>query len=192
MKMTNKKNNLKKLTLCAIFVALATVLSFIKIYNLPLGGSITLLSMLPIILISKFLGLKWGLTSAFLYSLIQLGQGVIDGLFAWGLTPLSLIGTIFLDYILAFSVLGLVGITKNKSTFVTVSATALVLIIRFLLHFLSGVIIFDIWCEWDSVWLYSLCYNGSFMLPELIFTVVGVAIIFAIPEINKLKAKIDL
>lgn len=190
--MTNKKNNLKKLTLCAIFVALATVLSFIKIYNLPLGGSITLLSMLPIILISKFLGLKWGLTSAFLYSLIQLGQGVIDGLFAWGLTPLSLIGTIFLDYILAFSVLGLVGITKNKSTFVTVSATALVLIIRFLLHFLSGVIIFDIWCEWDSVWLYSLCYNGSFMLPELIFTVVGVAIIFAIPEINKLKAKIDL
>ena len=60
MKMTDKQKNLKKMTLCALFVALATVLSFIKVYQLPLGGAITLLSMLPIILIGQFLGVKWG------------------------------------------------------------------------------------------------------------------------------------
>ena len=191
--MTSKQKNIRKMTLCAVFVALATVLSFIKVYELPLGGSITLLSMLPIIIVGVFLGPKWGMCSAFLYSLIQFAQGaILDGLFGWGLTPLSLIGTIFLDYIIAFSVLGLVSFIKSDKPITIAIATAVVLAIRFLCHFLSGVIIFDIWCEWDNVWLYSLCYNGSFMLPELIFTVVGVAIIFSLSEIKKLKTKINI
>lgn len=185
--MTNKQKNLKKLTLCAVFAALATVLSFIKVYQLPLGGAITLLSMLPIIFIAKFLGPKWGFTSAFLYSLIQFGQGVIDGLFGWGLTPLALVGTIFLDYILAFSVLGLISLVKSENPLIIAVCTALVLALRFLCHFISGVIIFDIWCEWDSVWLYSLCYNGSFMLPELIFTALATGVIFSLPSIKKLQ-----
>ena len=188
--MQTKKDNLKKLALCSVFIALATVLSFIKVYNLPLGGAITLLSMLPIILIGRLLGLKWGLITAFVYSLIQLFQGIMDGLFAWGLSPLSLVGAIFLDYILAFSVLGLVGIIKSEKPFFVTLSTAFVLILRFLCHFLSGVIIFDIWCEWDSVWIYSLCYNGSFMLPELIFTCLATAIIFSLPSFKKLKSKI--
>lgn len=190
--MTDKQKNLKKMTLCAIFVALATVLSFIKVYQLPLGGAITLLSMLPIILIGQFLGVKWGFISAFLYSLIQLGQGIIDGLFGWGLTPLALVGTIFLDYILAFSVLGLSSLVKSQKPFIIALSTAIVLSIRFLCHLLSGVIIFDIWCEWDSVWLYSLCYNGSFMLPELIFTCLAVLVIFSLPSIKALNDKLKL
>jgi len=190
--MTNKQKNLKKMTLCAVFIALATVLSFIKVYQLPLGGAITLLSMLPIIFIAKLLGIKWGLISAFLYSLIQLGQGIIDGLFGWGLSPLALVGTILLDYILAFSILGLVGFVKSNNPLIIAIYSALVLALRFLCHFLSGMIIFDIWCEWDSVWLYSLCYNGSFMLPELVVTSLAIAIIFALPSIKKLQTRIDL
>lgn len=189
--MTNKKTNLKKLTICAVLVALATVLSAIKLYHLPLGGSITLLSMLPLIVIGVFMDPKWSLCSAFLYSLIQLLHGITDGLFGWGLTPLSLIGTIFLDYILAFTVLGLVGFIKSDKPVVIGITSILVLTLRFLCHFLSGIIIFDIWCEWDSVWIYSLCYNGSFMLPEIVFTGVAVFIIFSLPVLGKLKAKFD-
>ena len=134
--MTDKQKNLKKMTLCAIFVSLATVLSFIKIYQLPLGGAITLLSMLPIIFTAKFLGAKWGFASAFLYSLIQLAEGITEGLFGWGLTPMALIGTIFLDYILAFSVLGLISLIKSQNPLIIAISTALVLSIRFLCHFL--------------------------------------------------------
>lgn len=185
----NAKKGVYKLTLSAIFIALATVLSLIKVYELPLGGSITLLSMLPIIMASCMLGPKWGFGTAFVYSVIQLLLGVMGGLFAWGLTPWSLVGAIVLDYILPFTLLGLGGIFAKKGIWGIVSGTVLALAARFLCHLLSGAVIFDIWCEWDSVWFYSLCYNGSYMLPELITTTVAVAIIFKLPQIKKLIEK---
>lgn len=183
--MKNKKQ-IRNLTLSAIFVALACALSEIKIYHLPLGGSVTLFSMLPIIMVSEMLGLKWGLGSAFCYSLVQLGHGIaVDGVFSWGLTPAALVGTILLDYILPFTVLGLACLSGKKNTVQIVIGTALVLVIRFLCHLLSGAIIFDIWCEWENVWFYSICYNGSYMLPELVLTVVGAAIVFNLPQVKK-------
>ena len=184
------KKPVYKLTLAAIFVALASALSLIKIYKLPLGGSVTLLSMVPIVLLSLMLDLKWGIVSAFVYSLVQLMFGImLDGLLGWGLTPLSLIGTIFFDYIIAFTVLGLSGIFVKKGTVGIVLGTVIALLLRFICHFISGVIIFDIWCEWDNVWFYSLCYNGSFMLPELVITVIGASLIFSTPQIKKLIKK---
>lgn len=181
------KKSVYNLTLSAIFIALSTVLSLIKIYNLPLGGSVTLFSMLPIIMLSVMLGKKWGMISAFCYALIQLGFGIaIDGVLGWGLTPLALVGTIFLDYIVPFTALGLVSFFQKKSTVQIVIGTVFVLFIRFLCHLLSGAIIFDIWCEWKNVWVYSFCYNGSYMLPELIMTVVGVALLVRLPQINKI------
>ncbi len=184
--MTNKKT-IYNLTLSAIFVALATVLSLIKVYHLPLGGSVTLFSMLPIVMLSQILGLKWGLGAAFCYSLVQLGLGIaVDGVLSWGLTPTALIGTILLDYIVPFTVLGLASVTGKKSTVHIVIGTALVLFIRFLCHLLSGAIIFDIWCEWANVWFYSLCYNGSYMLPELVITVLGAALVFNLPQVRRM------
>ncbi len=184
--MTNKKR-IYNLVLSAIFIALASVLSLIKIYELPLGGSVTLFSMLPIVMLSVMLGLKWGIGAAFCYSLVQLGFGItLDGVLGWGLTPMALIGTILLDYIVPFTALGLATVTGKKNTVQIVIGTALVLVIRFLCHLLSGVIIFDIWCEWENVWFYSLCYNGSFMLPELVMTVIGAAIIFNLPQVKKI------
>ena len=83
--MKEKTNiSVNKLTLSAIFVALATVLSLIKVIKMPLGGSVTLFSMLPIVLISCALGVKWGMAVSFVYSLIQLAFGItLDGLFGW-------------------------------------------------------------------------------------------------------------
>lgn len=185
----NRKSNIYNLTLSAIFVALASVLSLIKVYELPLGGSITLLSMLPIVMASCMLGLKWGFIASFCYSLVQLGLGIAEGLFGWGLTPAALIGAILLDYIIPFTVLGIAGFMAKKGLGYILTGTALALFLRFLSHLLSGAIIFDIWCEWENVWFYSLCYNGSYMLPELILTLVGAAVIFNVPQIKKMMNK---
>lgn len=190
-----RKNHIRNLTLSAIFVALSTVLSLIKIWKMPLGGSVTLLSMLPIVLLSCMLGIKWGLGSAFVYSLIQLALGIaLDGLLGWGLTPVMLIGTVLLDYIVAFTVLGISGIFRKRGTLGVCIGAALTLVLRFLSHFLSGFIIFKNLEQFEvfgSVFasrpiLYSLCYNGLYMLPELIITVVGIALLISTPQIKKL------
>ncbi len=188
--MKNKK--LRILVEGAIMVALATVLSYIKVYQLPWGGSITLLSMLPIAVYSIRWGIKYGFGAAFVYSLIQLGQGIIDGLFGWGLTPWALIFCILLDYICAYTALGIAGIFKSKGTPGWIAGTAVAVLLRAVFHFLSGVLIWGSYGElWegfstDNTWLYSLLYNGSYMLPELVFTVIGAVIICNVPVMKRL------
>ena len=194
--MTNtRKTKISKLTLSAIFIALATVLSLIKVVKMPLGGSVTLLSMLPIVMISIMLGLKWGLASSFVYSLIQLILGItLDGLLGWGLTPVMLIGTIFLDYIIAFSVLGISGAFSKKGSAGICIGVALALLLRFVSHFISGFIIFTELEQFELFGnmfvnrpvLYSLSYNGFYMLPELIITVIGASVLFNLPQIKKI------
>lgn len=166
------KIDTKKLTISAIMIALATVLSLVKVWEMPLGGSITLLSMLPICLVSITYGIKWGFACSFVYSLGQLALSIAE-VVSWGLTPLSLAGAIALDYIVPFTLLGLSGIFRKQGIWGAISGISLSLILRFICHFISGIIIFDIWCEWENVPLYSFCYNGTFMLPELILTVLG-------------------
>lgn len=191
--MTNQKT--KKLVLGAIMVALAIVLSFIRVYKLPWGGSITLLSMLPLVMYSIKYGTKWGLGAAFVFSLFQFFQGIGDGLFTWGLTPVMLIGSILLDYILAFTVVGFAGVFRKKGFPGWVAGCILALVLRFCSHFASGVIIWksygDLWDGFstDSSILYSLLYNGSYMLPELVFTTIAAIILFNIPQTRKLIEK---
>jgi thiamine transporter len=176
----------------AVMLALATALSFIQIYKLPWGGSITLLSMLPIVLFSIRRGVVMGLAVSFLFSLIQLFQGIMDGLFGWGLTPGMLVACIFIDYIFAFTVLGLAGVFRKKGTAGWISGIAIAIALRFVMHFLSGVVIWKSFGElWegfstDSSVLYSILYNGSYMLPELIITVIAAVILLNVPEVRKL------
>lgn len=176
----------------AIMIALATVLSFIRIYNLPWGGSITLLSMFPIVMFSIRRGLKNGLTASFLYSVIQFGQGIADGLFGWPLSPTMLIACIFLDYIFAYSVIGVAGIFRNFDAKGWIAGTVTALSIRFLCHFLSGAVIFKSFGQlWDgfsteNVWLYSFIYNGSYMFPEILITSISAFLLFRIPQTRKL------
>ena len=105
--------SIKKIAVSAILIALASVLSMIKIAQMPLGGSLTLLSMLPIILIPVLFGTPWGFFSAFVYSLIQLALGVAN-LMTWGMDYRMWIGAIVFDYILAYTVFGFAGIFRKK------------------------------------------------------------------------------
>jgi thiamine transporter len=166
-------------------IALATVLSLIKIYQLPLGGSVTLLSMLPIVYLSVSYGLGWGFFSAFIYSLIQLFLD-LAAVSSWGLTPAIFIGCIMFDYILAFTVLGISGIFKKKGAWGVFFGVCIALALRFVSHFLSGVILFRSYDVFNSPELYSLVYNGSYMLPEMIFTATGAALLFKNKAIQKL------
>ena len=87
-----KNNNTKKLAACAVMVALGAVLSMIKVLQMPFGGSITLLSMLPCAMISIMYGLKWGFAASFVESVVQLAFGItMDGILGWGMTPSALI-----------------------------------------------------------------------------------------------------
>ena len=186
-----KNSKVKILVEAAVMVALATVLSYIRIIKLPLGGSVTMLSMLPIVLFSIKRGVKYGFAAAFVFSLIQFGQGVIDGIFGWGLTPLSLIACIFIDYIFAFTILGIAGIFREKGMPGYIGGTALALFLRFVCHFASGVVIWHSYGElWngfstENTYLYSLLYNGAYMLPEMIFTIVGAVVLFSVPQTKR-------
>ena len=175
---------------CALMLALAVVLSYIKFFSLPFDGSITLFSMLPICLISIKYGISWGLGTAFCYSWFQILQG---GVFGWGLTPTMLIASLFLDYILAFSVLGLAGIFRKKGYLGMLAGVVMVCALRFLVHFLAGVILWanlDQFVAFGQEWinrpvLYSICYNGAYMLPELVFTVAAVMILTKTPAFRR-------
>ena len=175
----------------AVMVALATVLSFIRVFKLPWGGSITLLSMLPIVLFSIRRGVSWGLIVSFVYSLDQFAQGVMDGLFGWGLTPGMLIACILLDYLGAFTVLGIAGCFRKKGLPGWIGGITLAIVLRFILHFLSGVVIWhsfgELWSGFatDNTYLYSFLYNGCYMLPELIFTLVGAVALLKVPQTKR-------
>ena len=176
---------------CALFLALAVVLSYVKIFTLPFDGSITLFSMLPLCLISIKYGIKWGLGAAFCYSWFQILQG---GVFAWGLTPTMLVASLFLDYILAFTVLGLAGLFRKKGYLGMIGGVALVCVLRFLVHFIAGVVLWANLAEFVAFgqeWvnqpvLYSICYNGIYMLPETILTTAMAAVLLKVPQMKRL------
>ena len=183
------RTHVRALTESAIMLALAVALSYVKLFQLPFDGSITLFSMLPICLIGIKWGLGWGLGTAFAYSWFQILQG---GVFAWGLTPTMLIASLFLDYILAFTVLGLAGLFRRHGALGMVAGVGLVCVLRFLVHFASGVIL---WAnleefiafgrEWvGRPWLYSLCYNGIYMLPETASTTLAAFFLFRLPQLR--------
>ena len=190
-----KKTNTYKLTVCAIMVALGAVLSLIKLWKMPFGGSVTLLSMLPCAMVSIAFGLKWGLAASFVEAVIQLAFGItMDGIFAWGLTPGSLIGVIVLDYLLAYTVIGLAGIFRGKGYLGICLGTGLSLALRFVSHLFSGAVIFANFeqfvafgADWGGrPWLYSVCYNGAYMLPEILITMVAAVVLFKLPQLKRI------
>ena len=171
---------------CALMIAIGTVLSNIKFFTLPNGGSVTLLSMLPFVLVSFRHGVKWGLFTGFVNGCLQILLG--GGLWAPP-TPtfLAYAGEVLLDYILAFMALGLAEFFarpfKNRMVGVAVG-TAIAGFLRFMCSFLSGVLVWGNLNEGLSAWTYSLVYNASYMLPETLITVVGaVLLIKAAPQI---------
>ena len=168
----------------ALMIAMATVLSMIQIFQMPFGGGVTLFSMLPLVVMSFRHGTKWGLLTAFVHSVLQLMMGFSN--VGYCPTLLSQIGCILLDYILAFTALGLADAIgkpfKNRLVGVSVGAGA-VCFIRFICSWLSGILLwgsYQSYYDWAAgmpTWLYSLIYNGNYMLPETVLTIIGAVIL---------------
>lgn len=155
--MSGKGLDSKILGEVAVMVALAYVLNLIKIYHLPQGGSITLGSMVPVLLISYRRGPKIGVFTGIVFGLVQLAlEGFI-------FHPVQ----VFLDYPLAFGVLGLAGYFRRQP----IVGVVVALFARFLSHFISGVVYFGEFAppEWGPI-LYSAIYNGSYLLPEMVIS----------------------
>ncbi len=198
----------QKLTLSGIMIALATILSFITVYRLPYGGSITLLSMLPILLVGCIYGAKWGILTGCIYGVLQALLGAMTSAAFAGLDVLSVVLVCLMDYLVAFGVLGLAGIFKSKIKSIQLSfgiGVFLATLLRYATHFLSGYIVYGSYAEWffsqkevsfgqtilneysgkALAAIYSLIYNATYMVPEIVLSVVAGVILINIPPIKK-------
>ena len=158
--------NIKKFTLSAIFVAIAYVLSFVKLLHLPFGGSITLFSMLFISFPSYFFGLKYGFMASISYSLLQL---IVD---PYIVHPIQLI----LDYIIAFSSFGIVGIFgREDKDFVL--GFIIACLIRFIASTISGYVFFKEYTPegWNPI-VYTVVYNGSYIFTECVLSLIVISV----------------
>lgn len=172
---TNSHLRLRALCEGAILVALAFVLSFVKLYELPNGGSLTP-AMFPILLFALRWGLGEGLMAGFVFGLLQL---LFDCAYAWGWQSM------LLDYLLAFTPLGLAGLFKGKAWGIF-PGTILGCAGRFIVHYISGVTIYRIIEPteipgigvFDDAVLYSLVYNGSYMLPNMLLALLIAAALY--------------
>ena len=184
----------KKLTLCALLTALSVVLMFVsKALPAPWlqGGSITLASMVPIVAASIIVDYKWGLLSGVVFALIQMMTGFYPPPTQ---TFLNFFLVIMLDYILAFGVLGTAGIfyrLLGKKIWAIPVSGFIVTTLRYICHILSGLLIWGAYAdEGQTVLGYSLVYNGSYMIPEIIITTVVLAALSAFikKEADKVNA----
>jgi len=177
----------------AIMLALAFALSYARLFKMPLGGSVTVASMLPIMLISIKYGNLIGLGCSFLYSGMQLLQAFIEGdVFPYCETATTLIVCILFDYILPFTLLGLAGFFKNMKCFRHKELGAYlgmisVVALRFLSHFITGVAIWGQWApEGMGKFLYSFLYNGSFLSVDFAICIVCAVLMMRSSEIRRL------
>lgn len=206
--------NTRRLVETGLLLAIATVLSLLKPFELPFGGGITIVSMLPIVLIAYRYGIKWGLFAAFIGSILQMFTGfkTVSAFFMPGDSQMVLWKAVlvcFIDYVIAFTVLGFGGIFRNKiknSSMALCLGSIIALLFRYIAHVVSGYIFFGSWAEWffgqeelgnfglkvlenmsgkGLALFYSLFYNGTYMIPEIIITAVVAYIIGKVPQISK-------
>ena len=184
--MTNQ--NTKLIVEGALMIALATVLSMIKFFELPQGGSITL-EMLPLVIMGLRNGTKWGCFTGFVHGLLQMILGFSNVMYCATLT--AQIGCILLDYLLAFTCLGLAPafasfFKGNKVLGATVGAV-ICGVLRFICSFLSGWLLWGSYApEGMSPVIYSFAYNASYMIPDTIILAVVTAILCkSVPKLLK-------
>ena len=209
----------KRLTESAMLIAIAVVLELagkMLIPPMPFGGQLTLCAMLPMVLISYRHGVRWGLKAGFAYALVQmaLGAGTVTAAFQPGYfgdgtmvgRALTMCG---LDYILAYTLLGLGGCFRGRIQrrgIALMSGSLVALGARYLAHIFSGYILFSGWAEWFFTqdgfpgwgaalvenlsanllgWIYSIVYNGMYMIPEMILTAAAALLVARIPRITE-------
>jgi len=184
-----RKNNIQALAESAILIALAVVLSMFAVYEMPMGGSVMIFAMTPLVIISLRRGLGWGLGASLTFGVIHmiLGQKNFAALGMIGFSGagyyLAVLGVALLDYLLAFGAYGLAALFakpfKNKSFGYGAAALACGAL-QFLCSFISGIIIWKSFAEDMPVALYSLLYNGTYSLPNTTLTVIGTVAAMAV------------
>ncbi len=153
-----------------VLIALAQILSYIKIYQSPYGGSVTAASMAPILIFALRWGVRKGVMAGAVYGVLQFILGT-----KYSFHVLS----ILLDYVFAFGVLGVAGLFIHRGIRGALLGTGMGISLRFISHFLSGVLIFGIYApEGMSPVVYSLIYQTTYLLPELIITLMVVGLLF--------------
>lgn len=194
----------KRLTESAMLISVAIVLELVSkmfIPEMPFGGQVTLVSMLPVVLISYRHGVRWGLVAGLAYALIEMVIGAKTvaaafqpGYFGDGTMILNALIMCVLDYLAAFTALGLGGAFRNRLEKPGLSlccGSILALTARYACHVASGYILFSGWAEWFFTqegfpgwgaslvaslspnmlgFVYSLVYNGMYMVPEILLT----------------------
>ena len=215
----NHRNTTRRLTESAMLLAVAIVLELVSkmfIPEQPFGGQLTFAAMLPIVLISYRHGMKWGFVTAFTYALLEMAIGAKTvaaafqpGYFGDGAMLSNALIMCFMDYIVAYTVLGLGGLFRNKFQKPGLSlalGSVVALGARYLAHTVSGYVLFSGWAEWYftqegfPAWgaslvaslspemlglVYSLVYNGMYMIPEIIFTAIAATFLARSSEIVK-------
>lgn len=209
----------KRITESAMLLAIAIVLELVAKMFIPeqtFGGQITIVSMLPVVLISYRHGVKWGVVASFTYALLEMAIGMknvsaafLPGYFGDGAMILNAIVMCLLDYVIAYTMMCLGGVFRNKIQKPGISlmcGSLVALGARYLTHVASGYILFSSWAEWYftqegfPAWgarlvealspemlslTYSAVYNGMYMVPEMVFTAIAAVIIARIPGIVK-------
>lgn len=163
-----KKTDLRMLVEAGIMIALSQILSYITVFTMPAGGSITAGSMVPLLVFAIRWGAKNGMLAGAVYGVLQFILGP-----KWSFHPVSLL----FDYPVAFAMLGLAGFFK-KTLAGTLQGIFLALSGRFICHVISGVVVFASYApEGQHPLVYSILYNGSYLLPEFIISVILVNIL---------------
>ncbi len=208
----NSKINIKRLVETSLFIILGLILSMIRIFNLPYGGSITIASMLPLVFISFKYGTKWGIFSGFIYGLISGMFGFSEGSFK-GVNIGMVFFIFFIDYIVAHSVIGFSGLFRNcKKIKLSTKLVCGIIVggcLKLFFHILSGTIFYGSYAQWffsqegfsqgevilqtfsgfSLYFIYSLFYNISYMIPEIIVTcIVG----YTLSKVQYIKQKLKL
>lgn len=199
----------RRLAESGILLALAVILSFLVLFEFPWGGSVTVLSMLPVIIISYRHGVKWGLFCGGAYSVLQMLTGIKtvaqfvlpgEAQMVW----YKVIIMCLLDYVVAYTVLGFGGLFRKKKPYIALFTGAITAgFLRYLAHTVSGAIFFGSYAEWfftdvfpsstvletfsgfPLALLYSVCYNGCYMIPEIIITSLAALAVGKLPAIKK-------
>jgi len=198
----------QRLTLSGIMIGMGTVLSFIKVFELPYGGSVTLFSMVPVIFLGLMYGPKWGLLCGAVYGALQGLLGAVTSAAFAGQDTVGVLGVLFLDYIVAFAVLGLAGMFRKiqgKPVTAFALGTLAATTLRFICHFISGVIIWggyarstfesvdnalsrailDRFTGMGLVLVYSAVYNASYMIPETALAVLAAFILASVRPVRE-------
>ena len=214
--MMEKKQRTEAITVSAVMIAFAVSISAIcavmPFLNLPFGGGFTIASMLPIIIVAYMYGTKWGLLTAFVYSIMQmlLGFNTVSAFFLPGDSQMLWYRAVIvciIDYVIAYTVLGLGGIFRKKLSIrkALCLGSIFAISLRYIAHIVSGAIFFGTWGEWFftqdgfPAWgqkildafsgaslatVYSIIYNGTYMIPEIIITAIVACLVTRIPQIK--------